>query len=140
RAQLQHRGRGPDVALSRRLAAPGEEDGSKARGSRGARFAGARDRTTLPRRDGSLREARRGGEAGDRRDSTRADQADFVSARACPVGIPDLGTLVAHGPAIRKPVHRVHWAGTETSTYWMGYMDGAVRSGERAATEVLDRL
>jgi len=30
----------------------------------------------------------------------------------------------------------VHWAGTETSTYWYGYMDGAVRSGERAATEV----
>ena len=24
--------------------------------------------------------------------------------------------------------------------YWNGYMDGAVRSGERAATEVLDRL
>ena len=60
--------------------------------------------------------------------------------RGCPVGIPRLGTLTAHGPAIRKPVHRIHWAGTETSTYWMGYMDGAVRSGERAAAEVLDRL
>jgi len=34
----------------------------------------------------------------------------------------------------------VHWAGTETSTYWTGYMDGAVRAGERAATEVLARL
>jgi monoamine oxidase len=31
----------------------------------------------------------------------------------------------------------VHWAGTETSTYWYGYMDGAVRSGERVAAEVL---
>jgi monoamine oxidase len=31
----------------------------------------------------------------------------------------------------------VHWAGTETATYWNGYMDGAVRSGERAAQEVL---
>jgi monoamine oxidase len=30
----------------------------------------------------------------------------------------------------------VHWAGTETATYWNGYMDGAVRSGERAAAEV----
>jgi monoamine oxidase len=30
----------------------------------------------------------------------------------------------------------VHWAGTETSPVWMGYMDGAVRSGERAAREV----
>jgi monoamine oxidase len=30
--------------------------------------------------------------------------------------------------------------GTETSTYWNGYMDGAVRSGERAAAEVLSAL
>ena len=34
------------------------------------------------------------------------------------------------------PVGRIHWAGTETSDYWQGYMDGAVRSGERAAAEV----
>jgi monoamine oxidase len=34
----------------------------------------------------------------------------------------------------------VHWAGTETATYWNGYMDGAVRSGERAALEVMDLL
>ena len=41
---------------------------------------------------------------------------------------------------IREPFGRVHWAGTETSTYWPGYMDGAVRAGERAAIEVADRL
>src|SRR5439155_393503 len=34
----------------------------------------------------------------------------------------------------------IHWAGTETSTYWNGYMDGAVRSGERAAQEALAAL
>jgi monoamine oxidase len=28
----------------------------------------------------------------------------------------------------------------ETSTYWNGYMDGAVRSGQRAAKEILDEL
>jgi monoamine oxidase len=60
--------------------------------------------------------------------------------RGCPVGIPGLGALSAHGPAIREPVGRIHWAGTETSTYWNGYMDGAVRSGERAAAEVLERI
>ncbi len=60
--------------------------------------------------------------------------------RGCPVGIAAPGTYTAYGPALRKPVGRVHWAGTETSTYWNGYMDGAVRSGERAAAEVLDRL
>ena len=48
--------------------------------------------------------------------------------------------LLAHGPAIREPVGRIHWAGTETSNYWNGYMDGAVRSGQRAAREVLDQL
>ena len=36
----------------------------------------------------------------------------------------------AYGPALREPVGRIHWAGTETSTYWNGYMDGAVRSGQ----------
>ena len=47
------------------------------------------------------------------------------------------GTLIDFGIALRPPVGRIHWAGTETSTYWNGYMDGAVRSGERAAAEVL---
>jgi monoamine oxidase len=60
--------------------------------------------------------------------------------RGCPVAIPGPGTLLAYGPALRRPFGRIHWAGTETSTYWNGYMDGAVRSAERAAREVLDRL
>jgi monoamine oxidase len=33
-----------------------------------------------------------------------------------------------------------NWAGTETSEAWCGYMDGAVRSGERVAAEVLGAL
>ncbi len=49
------------------------------------------------------------------------------------------GTMVDFGSAIRRPFGRVHWAGTETSTYWTGYMDGAVRAGERAALEVLEQ-
>ena len=60
--------------------------------------------------------------------------------RGGPVGIHPPGTLTAYGSALRRPVGRIHWAGTETSTYWNGYMDGAVRSGERAGKEVLDRL
>ncbi|WP_370249096.1 flavin monoamine oxidase family protein [Nocardioides sp.] len=50
------------------------------------------------------------------------------------------GTFTTLGPAIRRPFGRVHWAGTETSTFWSGYMDGAVRSGERAALEVREAL
>jgi monoamine oxidase len=47
------------------------------------------------------------------------------------------GTLLDFGEAIRRPEGRIHWAGTETATYWNGYMDGAVRAGERAAAEAL---
>jgi monoamine oxidase len=60
--------------------------------------------------------------------------------RGGPVGIHGAGSLVANGSALRVPVGRIHWASTETSTYWNGYMDGAVRSGQRAAKEVLDAL
>jgi monoamine oxidase len=56
------------------------------------------------------------------------------------VGIAPPGLLTTFGAALRAPVGRIHWAGTETSTFWNGYMDGAVRSGERAAREALAEL
>lgn len=49
------------------------------------------------------------------------------------------GLLTRHGHLLRTPFGRVHWAGTETSTTSHGAVDGAIRSGERAAAEVLDR-
>lgn len=57
-----------------------------------------------------------------------------------PTAIHGTGVLSTYGRWLRTPYGRVHWAGTETSTYWTGYMDGAVRAGERAAAEVLARL
>ncbi|MCP5014850.1 MAG: hypothetical protein GY938_06140 [Ketobacter sp.] len=39
---------------------------------------------------------------------------------------------------LRAPLGNVFWADTETSDYWAGYMEGAVRSGLRAAREVLE--
>lgn len=45
-----------------------------------------------------------------------------------------------YGPALREPACLIHWAGTQTSPVWTGYMDGAIRSGERAAAEVLAAL
>tara|TARA_R110001592_G_scaffold57536_3_gene174645 strand:- start:972 stop:2423 length:1452 start_codon:yes stop_codon:yes gene_type:complete len=50
------------------------------------------------------------------------------------------GILTSAGPALREPVGRIHWAGTESAEIGCGYMDGAVRSGERAAAEVLALL
>jgi monoamine oxidase len=60
--------------------------------------------------------------------------------RGCYVGYTPPGVLLDYGPEIRRPVGRVHWAGTETATVWNGYMDGALRSGDRAAKEALDAL
>lgn len=57
--------------------------------------------------------------------------------RGCPVGFMPTGVLSMYGPSLREPVGRIHWAGTETAEVWNGYMDGAVRSGSRAAGEVL---
>ena len=47
------------------------------------------------------------------------------------------GVLTTLGPALRTSVGRVHWAGTETSPTWTGYIEGAIRSGERAAAQIL---
>ena len=47
------------------------------------------------------------------------------------------GALTRWGPLLRAPFGLVHWAGTETATTSHGAIDGAVRSGERAAAEVL---
>jgi monoamine oxidase len=50
------------------------------------------------------------------------------------------GVLTQFGPALTEPVGAIHWAGTETAAVWAGYIDGAVRSGERVAREVLTAL
>lgn len=57
-------------------------------------------------------------------------------SRGCYGGVFLPGAWLDFGSAMRTPVGRIHWAGTETATIWNGYMDGAVRSGERAADEV----
>ncbi|HYI36205.1 MAG TPA: FAD-dependent oxidoreductase, partial [Thermoleophilaceae bacterium] len=81
-----------------------------------------------------------GPEARSPKDYFETDWPGERFSRGGPVGILGPGTLTAYGPALRKPVRRVHWAGTETAIYWNGYMDGAVSSGERAAREVIDAL
>jgi monoamine oxidase len=65
--------------------------------------------------------------------------ADEQWTRGCSMAHLRPGILTRFGHLIREPFGRVHWAGTETSTISHGAIDGAVRSGERAATEILDR-
>jgi monoamine oxidase len=57
--------------------------------------------------------------------------------RGCYAGYLPPGVWTRYGPALRAPIGRLHWAGTETATVWNGYFDGAISSGERAAGEVL---
>ncbi|KAF2365501.1 Amine oxidase, partial [Trinorchestia longiramus] len=57
----------------------------------------------------------------------------------CPVAFPAAGNMFAWCH-VRTPHGHVHFAGTETATEWMGYMSGAIQSGERAAVEVLADL
>jgi monoamine oxidase len=50
------------------------------------------------------------------------------------------GVLTSYGPAIREPAGHVYWAASEWATTMHGLMEGAVRSGERAAGAVLETL
>jgi monoamine oxidase len=76
-----------------------------------------------------------------------ANPVDFVETqwfeepwtRGCSMAHFTLGTLSRYGHLLREPLGPVHFAGTETSTISHGAIDGAIRSGERAAAEVLDR-
>ncbi len=65
------------------------------------------------------------------------DWSGEVYSRGCYAGVLGPGGWTGYGRALREPVGRVHWAGTETATRWMGYMDGAIQSGKRAAAEVM---
>jgi monoamine oxidase len=79
-----------------------------------------------------------GPEASSPRDYFESNWTKETWSRGCPVAVYPPGALLAYGHVLREPVGRIHWAGTETSNYWNGYLDGAVRSGERAAREVLE--
>ena len=59
-------------------------------------------------------------------------------SRGCSMAHFTPGTLTRYGPLLREPFGRVHWAGTETAAISHGAIDGAVRSGERVAAEILN--
>lgn len=57
--------------------------------------------------------------------------------RGCSMARMGPGVITNFFHTIREPFGLVHWAGTETATISHGAIDGAVRSGERAAQEIL---
>jgi monoamine oxidase len=50
------------------------------------------------------------------------------------------GFWTQFGPYLRPPAGRLIWSGTETAEIWPCNMDGAVRSGHRAALQALNAL
>jgi monoamine oxidase len=50
------------------------------------------------------------------------------------------GVLTSLGADVSAPIDLLHFAGADFSAQWPGYMDGAIRSGERAAAEALAGL
>ncbi|MDQ1475780.1 MAG: monoamine oxidase [Actinomycetota bacterium] len=79
--------------------------------------------------------------------SRAATPIDFIETpwweeewtRGCSMAHFPPGVLTRYGPLLQEPMGKVHWAGTETATTSHGAIDGAIRSGERVASEILDR-
>jgi monoamine oxidase len=56
----------------------------------------------------------------------------------CPtVNVVCSGAMKDYARATREPFLNTHFCGTESATQWQGYMDGAVESGIRVASEIL---
>ncbi|GAM24748.1 hypothetical protein SAMD00019534_079230, partial [Acytostelium subglobosum LB1] len=53
----------------------------------------------------------------------------------CPPGV-----ITSVGNALRQPVDKIHFAGSETGMQWAGYMEGALQSAERVSDEVVQAL
>jgi len=66
------------------------------------------------------------------RDWGKADQWTLTCVSPMPPGF-----LTQYGEALHPSVGRLIWSGTETADIWAGYMDGAVRSGHKAALQAL---
>ncbi|KAJ5684686.1 amine oxidase [Penicillium maclennaniae] len=66
-----------------------------------------------------------------------AKQAFFLGA-PCPVMAP--GVLTSVGTELATSFENIHFVGTETANVWRGYMEGAVRSGQRGGAEVVQAL
>ncbi len=63
--------------------------------------------------------------------------ADEAWSKGCYAAYYPTGAWTNFQDALAKPTDHIYWAGTETSSIWYGYIEGAVRAGERAANDIL---
>ncbi len=73
-------------------------------------------------------------------DYAENDWTDENWSRGCYAAYAPPGVWTRFGSALRAPVGRIHWAGTETGITANGYVEGALDAGARAASEVLQAL
>lgn len=66
--------------------------------------------------------------------------ANEVYTKGCYGAFLRPGATTTFGPLIRAATGTIHWAGSETSPIWPTFIEGAVRSGYRAADEIVDLL
>lgn len=73
-------------------------------------------------------------------DPTKYAVTDWLSekySQGCYAALFGPGDWLELGPHLTAPQGFLHWAGTETSLEFFGLMEGAIRSGQRAATELI---
>jgi monoamine oxidase len=72
---------------------------------------------------------------------TEKDWPQDAWARGGYAANPAPGVWSEHGETgWRTACGPIHWAGSETSSVWNGYIDGAIASGRRAAAEIKAEL
>ena len=71
---------------------------------------------------------------------TKCTVTDWLAdeySKGCYAALFGPGDWLRLGPTLTEPHGRIHWAGTETSLEFFGLMEGAIRSGQRVATELI---
>ncbi len=64
--------------------------------------------------------------------------AEDPYCRGCYGGFFPQGVWTTCGPALKRPIGKIHWAGTETSAVWNGKMEGALLSAETVVRLISD--
>ena len=68
------------------------------------------------------------------------EQLDRLSVAGAFTTYMTTGAWTSFGPAWREPVGRIVWAGTESSSRWAGFYEGAIQAGLDSATSIASLL
>jgi monoamine oxidase len=66
--------------------------------------------------------------------------AEEAWSKGCFAALYPTGAWTNFQDTLAEVQGHIHWAGTETSKVWYGYIEGAVRAGERAAAEIISKM